>query len=143
MSCGGEGSNLPRCSREVIRLDLNAWCPRFASVLWTLTWVQGTSRALLRERHSTLPRTTPPLSFSSHFSRTLITDPHPKSVPTLLDRAPSRNSPVSRDERLSRHFSTALSQHIAATSTPASTRQIAKFDAKSNVFKILRITSLM
>ena len=69
--------------------------------------------------------------------------PAPQSVPALLDRAPSRNSPVSRDERISRHFSTALSQHIAATSTPASTRQIAKFDAKSNVFKILRITSLM
>src|ERR1019366_1557790 len=67
---------LPRIRLTTTQITENPLVPQFASVLWTLTWVQGTSRALLRERHSTLPTTTPPLSFSSHFSRTLITAPH-------------------------------------------------------------------
>jgi hypothetical protein len=39
--------------------------------------------------------------FSSHFSRTLITDLLPNSVRRYLDSAPSRTAPVSRDERIS------------------------------------------
>ena len=77
-------SQLPSCP---VLVAFSARCPRFASVLWTLTWVEGDRHrwAFLFRHHRAVRRVTAPTPqplrssqlFSSHFSRTLITDLHP------------------------------------------------------------------
>jgi hypothetical protein len=85
-----------------------ARCLRFASVLWTLTWVEGDRHrwAFLFRHHRAVRRVTAPtpqplrssfITFFSYSYHTLA----PQSVRRYLDSAPSRSAPVSRDERVS------------------------------------------